>query len=430
MNAMEINFRSAGWPSRGTALLLLLVMLQAMAMLAQRSAAQELWYSVTEQQAAGTVVGNLRTNLSAITKYDVSSSSNVNFHSIAQNSAPLFSINASSGIIQTTKVIDRDLVCPGQATCNVKYDVIVSPLPIVHTVMLKVFIAIIDINDNAPMFPERRVSFQIPESTPVGASFVIRGAYDADGPTFNVQRYALINDQGKFALVAPFTSSSDVKLVLTSALDAESADAYRMTLAAYDCEDQGDDDVIASPAALCHADSIAIDVTVVDVNDNIPVFDETSYTARIREDARLGTSVLRIRAVDNDQGRNALVSYRISSTPAPDASRTFYINNETHADGNAVDVILSSPLSYVDAPVHTFTVTACDFGVPRLCNDAKVTVTVVPVNRRTLVITVNTVSAADVDKMTLREDAAVGAFVAQVCYIIGVMYSIWSTIRG
>ena len=41
-------------------------------------------------------------------------------------------------------------------------------------------------------------------------------------------------------------------------------------------------------------------IRVVDVNDNSPVFEQPSYSANVREDAPLGSSVLRVRATDAD----------------------------------------------------------------------------------------------------------------------------------
>ena len=41
-------------------------------------------------------------------------------------------------------------------------------------------------------------------------------------------------------------------------------------------------------------------IRVVDVNDNSPVFEQPSYSADVREDAPLGSSVLRVRATDSD----------------------------------------------------------------------------------------------------------------------------------
>jgi hypothetical protein len=399
----------------------------------RNSSGQEIWYRVAEQQPVATLVGNLRANMSSFTKYDVSRAGSLNdvtFRLIARNTVPPFSIDTLSGDIVTSQVIDRESLCPDptQVSCHVRFDVIVSPLPVVHTVIVKVYVTITDINDNTPEFNERRVSFRIPESTPVGASYSIKGAFDADSPAFRVQRYELINDAGKFSLkptdytLSSNADNSDITLLLTGALDAETRDAYVMTLTAYDCPVSTPSSSSLSPSQTCHSDSIIIDVTVVDVNDNYPVFDSPSYSVRVREDTRIGTPVLRVAATDRDRGRNAALSFYISDS---EASRMFFVANVTVVDNTdyndvislaAADIMLGKPLDYMEAASHVFKVTACDAGVPRLCNEVKVTVKVTGVNnrRRPPTIAINTVSAADVDAVTLREDAPIGAFVAQI----------------
>ena len=371
-------------------------------------AAVDLWYSVIEQQPAGTVVGNVKANLSSAFNNDENIINNLNFRSFARNSASLFTIDNSTGIIRTVKAIDRDLVCSAVTQCTVRYDVAVFPVPNIQTMIVKVFVSIIDVNDNVPTFYAKRIALQISESTPAGASYVIPTAHDGDSPAYNIKRYLLANDYGKFTLRVTKTDSvvDDVKLVLISMLNAESIDSYELTVIASDCDVS---DVLINKS--CHSASLYVDVKVLDVNDNYPVFDKASYWATVREDAPLGAIILQMRVVDNDQEANSLVSCRITT---PDVANVFYMKNDTMTDYDVVDILLARPLSYIDTPSYVFTVTACDSGTPRLCNDVKVTVDVIPVIRSAPKIQVNTISAADVTSLSLREDAPVGAFVAQV----------------
>ena len=52
-------------------------------------------------------------------------------------------------------------------------------------------------------------------------------------------------------------------------------------------------------------------VEVLDINDNPPVFEEDRYTARTNRSAPPGTELLRVRAADADDGKNARLTYHL-----------------------------------------------------------------------------------------------------------------------
>lgn len=65
-------------------------------------------------------------------------------------------------------------------------------------------------------------------------------------------------------------------------------------------------------------------ITLIDTNDNAPVFDENPYQVLVSEDAEIGRLIATVRAVDNDQGTNGMVFYRFrgqSSKSRPLPSR-------------------------------------------------------------------------------------------------------------
>lgn len=55
-------------------------------------------------------------------------------------------------------------------------------------------------------------------------------------------------------------------------------------------------------------------VTLRDVNDNVPVFDESLYEASVVENRPIGTTITTVTAMDRDFGRNGQVIYNIQST--------------------------------------------------------------------------------------------------------------------
>jgi len=73
--------------------------------------------------------------------------------------------------------------------------------------------------------------------------------------------------------------SSDVKLVLITALDRETQAEYHLSVVAYD---GGDEEPAGSRSA-----SLQVHVIVLDVNDNRPAFDHAHYEAVITSDYNL-----------------------------------------------------------------------------------------------------------------------------------------------
>lgn len=84
-------------------------------------------------------------------------------------------------------------------------------------------------------------------------------------------------------------------------LDREVQSAYELKARA---SDQG------SPrlSSLCQ-----VVISVLDINDNPPVFEHREYTATLSEDVVVGTQVLRVQAASRDMETNGEISYSIIS---------------------------------------------------------------------------------------------------------------------
>ena len=72
--------------------------------------------------------------------------------------------------------------------------------------------------------------------------------------------------------------------------------------------------------------SLDLDIVVLDVNDNPPEFEQTTYLASIPESAAIGQRVTRIQATSRDTGINAKISYYIQ---AGNDKNTFTIDPKT-----------------------------------------------------------------------------------------------------
>lgn len=59
-----------------------------------------------------------------------------------------------------------------------------------------------------------------------------------------------------------------------------------------------------------------LQVNVIDVNDHTPSFELPQYDASVRESITVGSTVIAVKATDQDTGRNAEVQYSIVSITA------------------------------------------------------------------------------------------------------------------
>ena len=60
-------------------------------------------------------------------------------------------------------------------------------------------------------------------------------------------------------------------------------------------------------------ETVSINVTILDVNDNSPVFSESLFTVIVSESLPVGSQFLNVTASDADTGDNALLTWSIMS---------------------------------------------------------------------------------------------------------------------
>lgn len=91
-------------------------------------------------------------------------------------------------------------------------------------------------------------------------------------------------------------------VILEHVLDREIQPTYQITVQASD---------LGSPLPL--SSLVNITITVLDINDNPPVFERRDQLATVPEDVGVGTEVLRVYAASKDIGTNAEITYSIRS---------------------------------------------------------------------------------------------------------------------
>ncbi|NXA02820.1 PCDGH protein, partial [Nesospiza acunhae] len=154
---------------------------------------------------------------------------------------------------------------------------------------------VLDMNDNPPEISILSLSSPVPEDAPEGTVVALLKVRDRDSGE-NGQVSCELSGEAPLSLVASPGGSYKV-LVLAKALDREEAAFHELVLRAIDGGD---------PA---RTGTARIRVTVLDANDNAPVFSQAEYTVRVPEDVPVGSTLVTVMATDADEGLNGRVKY-------------------------------------------------------------------------------------------------------------------------
>ena len=120
---------------------------------------EQIRYSIPEEVAKGSVVGNLARDL-GLSVLDVSARKlRVSAEKL------LFNVDAESGDLLVKDRIDREQICKERRRCELQLEAVVeNPLNIFH-----IIVVVEDINDHAPQFDKKEIHLDIFESVSAGA---------------------------------------------------------------------------------------------------------------------------------------------------------------------------------------------------------------------------------------------------------------------
>ena len=94
------------------------------------TASDILEYYILEELAPRRIVGDLVNDFGFADQYDRVTVESLRFSVLKQPpyDRRFFAVNETSGVIETTHRIDRELICRGEDDCVIKFDVAVKPM--------------------------------------------------------------------------------------------------------------------------------------------------------------------------------------------------------------------------------------------------------------------------------------------------------------
>ncbi|XP_063205665.1 protocadherin beta-15-like isoform X2 [Chroicocephalus ridibundus] len=317
-----------------------------------QSGAETLRYSLAEEMERDSFVANIANDLGVSPSQLAARKARV----VSEGSEQLFRLNQNTGILTAKESLDREEICPQSDTCTLFFKIFFeNPLQLIRGE-----VEVRDVNDNSPEFPEKEMVLEILETAPPGSRFPLEGAQDKDVGSNGLQNYSLgSNSHFSLALGTGKDGVKYVELVLERQLDREEQRELNLLLTATDG---------GSPP---RSGTAHVRVVVLDANDNIPVFGREVYEVRLAESSPPEQLVVRVVAVDPDEGSNGKVRYAFTQT-SERSRQLFELNPVTG------EIRLAGNLDFEEAKNHKMVVRGTDGG--GLSSHCKVQVEVLDVN--------------------------------------------------
>ncbi|XP_007951640.1 desmoglein-4, partial [Orycteropus afer afer] len=236
----------------------------------------------------------------------------------------VFAINPRTGEINITSVVDREITPIFLIYCralNSRGEDLERPLELRVKVM--------DINDNPPVFTQNVYTANIEENSDANTLVVKISATDADEDNNLNSKiaYKILSQEPAGAPMFILNRYTGEVRTMSSFLDREQHSMYNLLVSGSDR-----DGAIDGLSSQCDCR-----IKVLDINDNFPTLEKTSYSASIEENC-LNSELIRLQAIDLDEEGtdNWLAEYLILSG---NEGNWFDIQTDPHTNEGILKVV-------------------------------------------------------------------------------------------
>uniref|UniRef100_A0A8D0BWY7 Cadherin-5 n=1 Tax=Salvator merianae TaxID=96440 RepID=A0A8D0BWY7_SALMN len=219
-----------------------------------------------------------------------------------EGAGTLFRVDDRTGDVAANERLDREK----QAEYHLKAHILdrTNDLPLEQPSKFRIIVY--DINDNAPVFVHKVFNGSVQEMSPVGTSVTTITAVDADDPTVHGHAdvsYKVIQGQEYFTI-----DNSGTIRTAKADLDREQKASYTILVKAVD----------GMGLHSIESGTATVRISLIDINDNFPVFKNKSFSFQVYENVREGEEVGRLEVEDIDEPPNRNTKFSIVHGPYHD----------------------------------------------------------------------------------------------------------------
>ncbi|XP_057706138.1 protocadherin Fat 2 isoform X2 [Corythoichthys intestinalis] len=243
----------------------------------------------TASIAEGLPVGSSVLQLSA---FDLDSDRNkdLTFHMVRTegNESVFFDVDHQSGLIITKQVLDHEMTPHFQLKIQA-----VDNGSVALSGEALVLVNVTDVNDNPPNFVKSNFQASLDESAKCGHIVIKIQASDPDAVDAQRLKYKILSgNDGRYFNINETSGIISFANICKRNLDPN----YNLTVAVSDGVFQK---------------SVPVNIDMINSNRHSPYFRQSTYEAELNENAEVGTRVIRLAAIDPDDGLYGSVDYTI-----------------------------------------------------------------------------------------------------------------------
>ncbi|XP_028272859.1 protocadherin Fat 2 [Parambassis ranga] len=264
----------------------------------------------------------------------------VRYHIHDGSGLGVFTIDEETGVIRTTEILDREMV-PHYWLSVYVTDLGTEPL----ISWTHVFLEVLDVNDNAPELSQPVYFTSVQENVDTVNSVIKVSATDVDTSSDGKLSFQMLESHRTYFDVDPNTGVISTLL----ALDREDKPEHSVEV------------IVSDNGSPPLRSTATVVIRVLDANDNRPKFTDKLFHVKLPEQRHRGgkLEVCRMVARDDDEGSNALVTYKLQD------------NKDERFEIDPLTGVVTSHGDFFPGNYSILTIKATDQGTPSRSSTAR-----------------------------------------------------------